>query len=717
MTPPTATYRLQLREGMDLDGAAALVPYLADLGVSHLYLAPIFTAASGSTHGYDIVDPNAVDPVLGGRPALERLSAALRGAGLGLILDIVPNHTAFSLENAWLRDVLRHGPDSPYAGHFDIFWDTFPDRRLRLPWRDGPPEPFARDDDPDGPVLVANGLRLPVAEGDAVPRHWRLADWRTEAAAITHRRFFTVTGLIGMRVEDAAVFEDMHRLTFELVEAGLVDGLRVDHVDGLADPAGYLKRLRARLPDTPVWIEKILTGDEPLPDWPIQGTTGYEAARAFARVLTNREGAARLSRGWDFGATLTDARRQIVETELLAEVAQLTGMLAAARPDAEWGREHLREAVVRYLRAFPRYRSYATDAVRPADAALIRDTCARAAAEGGGAGALPLLEDALLSPEGAALRLRLQQVTGAAVAKAQEDTAFYRHVPYLAANEVGAEPDAPHLSPAAFHDAMTARLAAQPQGLTLTSSHDTKRAEDARARLLALSHAPEAMADLLALVPEDVPHPWRLYLAQSAWAAAPAGDLAERLADHVVKAAREAKRDTYWTRPDEGFERRLRAAARAAAAAIDPLPQTLRPLAARADGLALAQAALKLTVPGVPDIYQGTERGSFLLTDPDNRRRPDFAALAAPPPDGLDARKQSLTRTLLRLRRERSDAFAAGAYVPREAPVGVLSFQRGVDGRAVVVTVSLDGTPLAERGDVWPLDGQPACAVAVSTTR
>ena len=739
MRLPTATYRLQLREGMDFARATTLVPYLAELGVSHLYLAPIFTAAPGSTHGYDVTDPNEIEPALGGRAGFERLATACRGAGLGVVIDIVPNHTAFTVENPWLRDVLRHGRKSRYAEHFDIFWDAEgADGRLRLPWLG---QPFADAlatgeiavaDGRDGPVLDAGGLRVPLAgeptdaaragDADALAalhdaQPWRLASWHTESAAITHRRFFTVTGLIGMRVEDAAVFEDMHQLVFELVDAGLVQGLRLDHVDGLLDPTAYLARLRARLPDTPIWIEKILTGEERLrPDWPVEGTTGYVAARRFAQVLTNARGAASVTERFgeavgetpDFRAELDTAKRQIVRHELPAELDQLTEMFREAAPDTEFGREALRRALIEFIASFPRYRTYATtEAVEDEDAAIVRATAERAAEAVPEPGALPILAETLLAPEGGRLRLRLQQVTGAAIAKSQEDTAFYRFVALLSANEVGAEPDEPALAPAAFHAVMERRAADMPHGLSLASSHDTKRAEDARMRIAALSHHPDVFDALIATVPDDVPPAWRWYIAQSAFAGLPGGDLSDRLEAHVEKAMREAKADTFWIAPDEGFESGVRRAARAAARALDPLPAALEPVAITAGGLSVAQAALKLTVPGIPDIYQGTEVGSFLLTDPDNRRPVDFDRLRRMVEgplgaDGLDPVKLSLTRTMLALRAADPPLFLEGAYRPLAAPAGRLRFAREHGGRGIAVTVSLDGTPLDAVGVHWP---------------
>lgn len=711
MKLPSATYRLQLREGMDFARAATLAPYLRDLGVSHLYLAPVFTATPGSTHGYDVCDPNEVEPGLGGRAGLEELSATMRDHGLGLILDIVPNHMAFNLHNVWLADVLAKGRNSAYSGHFDIDWDA---GRLRLPWLGAPFAELARKGEiaVDGDAMVApGGLRVPLAAnpgGDVHTVHaaqpWRLTHWRTEAAAITHRRFFTVSGLIGLRVEEETVFEDVHRLTFDLVESGVIDGLRVDHVDGLADPADYLDRLRERLPDTPIWVEKILTGEEALPDWPVQGTTGYVAARSIARVLTDASGAATLAEGWgDFGAVRDAAKTQIVTTELQAEIERLSDLALRADPALEWGRAAWRDALLAYVRAFPRYRSYTTPLhVAEEDARLIRDTGARAAADLPDPGALPDLVRLLTDPGQAELRIRVQQLTGAAIAKAQEDTAFYRWVPLLSANEVGAEPDAPALDPAGFHAKMQARADAMPHGLTLTSSHDTKRAEDARMRMAAISHEP-GIRDILLNLVDDLPPPWRWYLAQSAFAAQPDGDLPDRLAQHMEKAMREAKRDTFWTAVNEPFEAQVIDAARQAAARFDPLPETLAGLARRAERLSLSQAALKLVIPGIPDIYQGTEIGSFRLTDPDNRAPVPFDVLSDALDGGgdlsaFDTAKLSLTKALLHLRRDRPEDFAA-AWTPLDAPKGQLSARRG----AVVITVSTRGEDLApEDGACWP---------------
>lgn len=748
MTLPTATYRLQFRNGMDFDRAAALAPYLAGLGVSHLYASPIFTATPGSTHGYDVTDPGEVDPALGGRAGLERLSAALKAEGLGLILDIVPNHMAFAPETPWLRDLLRHGTDSRYARHFDVG-----PGRLRLPWLGAPFDrlaaeaAFSVEDDPDGPVLVTGGLRIPLAatpaldaardDPAAIPRlhaeqPWQAVHWRTEMDSLTHRRFFNITGLIGVRVEAPAVFEDAHRLLFDLVEAGIVDGVRIDHIDGLADPTGYLARLRARLPGVPLWVEKILTGPEPMPDWPVEGTTGYEIARAITRVMTDGPGLERITaayrdttgRRMPFARVLAEAKRQIVTQELSAELWSLHGMfreIVAAMPEArELGPEATREALIAFIAAFERYRTYMTaDTVSPEDVRLIEETIARAEPGLLASEALAALGRALTAPgpEAVRFRIRMQQVTGAAAAKAQEDTAFYREVRLLSMNEVGGEPDDGALPVAAFHAAMAARAARMPHGLTLTSSHDTKRSEDARARLVAAAQDPGAFLEWMAacarLAPEGLDPNDAWYLAQSRFALGDdAPEAAGRLADHAVKALREAKTRSFHIAPDAALEAAARDFARRLAG---DAPATPAALAGAARAVSLVQVALKLTIPGIPDIYQGGEVGSHALTDPDNRRAVDFARLERALSDpaalaGTDREKFELTRRLLTLRRAHPDLFLRGSYEVIEAPEGVLAFARRAGGRSLGVAVRLQPgavpeTALLAGAAVWPPDG------------
>lgn len=724
MKPLVASYRLQLRQGVDFDRAVELLPYIAGLGVSHLYLSPIFTAESGSTHGYDVANPAEIDPVLGGRAGYERLAAAAKERGLGIILDLVPNHTVLSVENPWLLDALTHGADSRYARHFDIDWDS----RLILPLL---PEP--RDDmiaagafeiDRETQRVTWEGGWLPLAPGTAEEggvaeildrQHWHLRHWVRERRRLSHRRFFNITSLIGMRVEERAVFDAMMALPLELVHAGLAEGLRIDHVDGLADPAGYLDWLREEVgPDVPVWVEKILTGDEDMPDWPVEGTTGYEANDRITRLLLDEGGMDRLDAMWrgvtgargDYEAACRAARHQILSGDLAAELREMLRRAEAALEEAgqQLPEDALREALREMLVAFPRYRSYITaeDGPSAEDRALIDETIAIAAVAGADSAALEALRDVLLSPQGevgAAFVVRFQQVTGAVVAKAQEDTAFYRHTRCLAEAEVGSEPDAEPLSGENFEDWCTARLARWPRAMSLGSSHDTKRAEDARARLIAMTHLPAEVAELWVHAhtldaPEPPDESTRWYILQSAVAfwEPEREDLEARLAAHLEKALREAKELTDWHEPDEEAEGRAKAFAEALLGAWRAAPPAaLEALVARGEMLSLSQLALRFLIPGLPDIYQGSETGTFALTDPDNRAPLNPDAPVSP----FGARKLTLLKELIDLRRALPELFAAGECRVSEDGER-LTLIRAQDGAEVALHVATDGSAAPE---------------------
>ncbi len=768
--PPRATYRLQLREGVGFAEAERLLPRLEALGVSHLYLSPILRAVPGSTHGYDVIDPTAIEPALGGREGFARLAGAAHARGLGVILDIVPNHTAFSLESPWLCDVLRHGEASRWARHFDIEWEA---GRLVLPFLPSPFEAMleaglvavqeASDDAPGGPVMRVEELEVPLApfplseperagEPDALRalhdrQAWRLAHWELERDGVTHRRFFNVTGLIGMRVEDGQVFDDTHALILDLVREGLVDALRVDHVDGLADPGAYLARL-TEAAGVPVWIEKILVGPEALPPWPVEGTTGYEAGAAIARVLTDAEGLGRLDALWrrvtgeerSWEETLAQAKAQVIRQDLAAELGQLRRLAAAAAEasgEIEAGEESLREAILALLVEIPRYRTYleapddATYGARRREDLGLLDAAEERAARG-------LVNDAALRwlarevGDGATeaarrLRTRFQQVTGALMAKSQEDTAFFRFTRCLAHCEVGGEPGDPAWAPERFGAWCAARTG---RDLTLTSSHDTKRAEDARARLLAMTHDPEAFGALLAAsdgVPgsAEVPASLRWYIVQSLLALWEDGrdDIAPRLAAHVEKALREAREVTTWSHPRPEAEARAEDFSRALAldwaARRPPGLDRLAELGAR---LSLAQVALKCAMPGIPDFYQGAEGPLHHLTDPDNRLAVDWEGLeevGGPPVTDrpLAGQKGTLTRDLLRLRAERPGLFAGAARVEaggggawtllREGPAGRLAVT--VDPSSGEAPVRVGWSPRdAAGGSAGDAGGAPA---------
>lgn len=724
--PMIATYRLQLRNGIDFAAAKTFLPYLADLGVSHLYLSPIFTATEGSTHGYDVANPQEIDPALGGEDGFRDLTDAAQALGLGIVLDLVPNHTALSLDNPWMRDAMRHGPDSAYADYFAIDWS----QKLILPFL---PEPLddmlakgeLRLTEDHGGAVEWEGGWLPLAPGTEAlgdiaavltHQHWQLRDWTRERGALSHRRFFNVTGLIGMRIEDPAVFAAMTELPARLVREGLAHALRIDHIDGLADPATYLERLRQTVGDAvPIWVEKILTGDEAMPaEWQTDGTTGYEAGRQICRLLTEPEGFARLDTLWrdrtggcdDYETMCREARAQVIPEDLAAELHQLIDLAQAALvvdrldpPDAET----LREAMLALLIFFPRYRTYiTTPPATPEDRAIIEETVGAAAETLPQREALDLLAGLLLDgtdKPSLKFRIRFQQVTGAVVAKAQEDTAFFRHTRYLAANEVGAEPDTPLLDAQGLNAWFSSAQGQRDTALTLTSSHDTKRAEDTRMRIAAISHDPEAFAALFdgamrdaAL--SDAGFVW--YATQSLLGIwddpAPGPDVCERLTEHLRKALREGGEITRWSFPDiEAEDAALDTARRICAAWEAQPPAELAPLIATGQRLSLLQLALKMMLPGMPDIYQRGERTLYELTDPDNRR--PFAL-----PETLtsfEQAKSDATRRLLKLRRQAEDVFRAGTAEAAERD-GIFTLTRRASGREITLRFRRDLRDLSD---------------------
>ena len=797
MRVPRATYRLQFREGMDFDRAAELVPYLTGLGVSHLYASPLFQATTGSTHGYDVTDHGRMDDSLGGIEGFLRLSTALRDAGLGLILDIVPNHMAASPENPWWRDVLRHGRDSAFAGHFDIDWSA---PRLLLPFLG---QPYGRTleagelklaREADGPVLAYYEHAFPLdprtwelvlgqaglgppegpsaeaparfarwaadpANGNALDdrlarlsqdralvdrvheaQPWRLAYWRAGRDALTYRRFFEITGLVGVRVEEEAVFDDVHRFLFELVAAGHVDGLRIDHVDGLADPAGYLAQLKEKAPGhPPIWVEKILAAEEELPAaWPVAGTTGYEFARMAADVLTNPGGAAAVTAAYhDFiGATpdpdtmLADAKREILTWNLAAELEALTVLAGATAADdkaaRDWGPDTLRRALVAVACAVPVYRTYLTAGHAAEGDAAILEAVEHEARETAGLEDAEAVSDLLrlirsgTGPAADRLRVRFQQTTGALMAKAMEDTLFYRYNRLVSANEVGGELDPLGIDGDAFHRAIAARATRQPHGLNATATHDTKRGEDARMRVAAIAEMPEAWrtavvdwdARLSGAEAPDAEMRWLFYQALlGIWEPGEREELAQRLSEFMLKAAREAKLATSWTAQNAEYEARLTGFVERAlgdGAFAEAFEADARPFIAAGARKSLVQTALKLVLPGVPDIYQGTAWADLSLVDPDNRRPVDFEARQAAlerqaRPGRFNAANMSLIRRLLSLRAELPDLFANGTYRPLEIEASDgrhLGAARAHGGAAVVLLAEL--SPPASRQPCAP---------------
>ncbi|TPW29621.1 malto-oligosyltrehalose synthase [Pararhizobium mangrovi] len=784
-----ATYRIQFRRDMTFDAARAIVPYLAELGVSHLYASPIFAATSGSTHGYDVTDHNQIDPVLGGEEGFFRLSDALKEHGLGLVLDIVPNHMAASTENPWWANVLEWGAESPFAGHFDIDWSadfiTLPflgadfdaclkngefglavaAGRLVLTYYENAwplhpksyPLVFERLDGP-GFAELANAageatpgnpdmLRTALADaaentdlparlaelfkdGDLIKRlhhaqAWRLFEWREGRKFLTYRRFFEITGLVGVRVEDEPVFRDVHRSILTLVRSGRIDGLRIDHVDGLADPECYLKRLRSAVgPDVPIHVEKILEGDETLePGWPVEGTTGYEFIAALSRLLADGEKSADLDRAYhdalgrtpDFAEALRAAKLEIITHNLEGELDILTRRAAAlaVSVDAELREKTvLRAALVDVMAGFDVYRTY-VDESGPTENDVERLREIETSLENGHQTESEPAARALIfrllrldvpgDARGDALAFarRFQQTTGPVMAKALEDTLFFRLNRLIALNEVGGEPERIDGGAEGFHAEMLARAELEPRGLSATATHDTKRGEDARARLYTISEAPaewgrhverwRAMhADYHADL-EDGPAPdgeteWMLYQALlGAWPFAAGGtewlgDFRERFLGFVEKAMREDKRRTQWTAVNEPYERTVKAYAERLVDPdngrfLDDFTQSIAPFVSAGVVNSFAQTLLKVTAPGVPDVYNGAEGWDLSFVDPDNRRPVDFDALTrsldrpvswpAKPEDVTSgAAKQHLVAAALAARQKNRALFDEGSYEP-----------------------------------------------------
>ncbi|MDC7807525.1 malto-oligosyltrehalose synthase [Luteimonas sp BLCC-B24] len=792
MTPLRATLRLQLHADFPFDAARAQLDYVRSLGISHLYLSPIGEAVPGSTHGYDQVDPTRISDALGGEAGFVRLATAVREAGMGLVLDIVPNHMATHAANPWWWDVLRNGRQSPYAGWFDIDWRA-PGRDGRLWWPvlDRPLRAAIEDGvlkavrGGDGVVLDHHGLHVPVqaaryADLDAwcatvnaspakllalvLAQPYRLAWWRTGNSLINYRRFFDVTGLAALRIERRAVFDAVHALPLRLLGEGWIDGVRIDHVDGLADPGGYLRRLRhaldARAPSGAqplLLVEKILAPGESLrDDWMCDGTSGYDFMDQVGGVLLDACGEAPLRQAWrarsgrsgDFAVEEHAARVQVLRGPLAAERARtgraLDALIAEDAALAELGGPLLRRALDAVLAEFPVYRTYAArggldaqDRARwrgAADRACARtsDTALHAAIDA-------LVDDALQRPGALGNRLRTacEHLSAPLNAKAVEDTAFYRHGVLLSRNEVGSHPVELALAPERFHASAAARGG---RALLATSTHDHKRGADVRARLAVLASDAAWWTQRVDAIEATLPQAcaavdggdrWMLW--QTIVGAWPpdldAGDadgietLRARIAGWQQKALREAKLRSSWLEPDAAYESACGTLLRAALehpGACDALAASAHAIAACGAVYGLAQATLQLCVPGVPDLYQGCEGWDLSLVDPDNRRPVDYARRrrwmddAGVIDDWRSGRpKARLWHRLLALRGAQPALFAGGDYAPLHAHGDgadrVLAFTRRHDGAQLIVAVprafartQVQADTPAWRPDAWP---------------
>ncbi|HEY4182070.1 MAG TPA: malto-oligosyltrehalose synthase [Kofleriaceae bacterium] len=834
---PRATYRLQLTPSFGFRDAAAIVPYLAELGVSHVYLSPVLQAAHGSTHGYDVVDHETVSVELGGEEAFADLCATAKQHGLGVLLDIVPNHMSIAGSgNRWWNDVLENGPASFYSAFFDVDWSNA-DLRVLLPVlgerygralangtlgvvreRDayfvrageqrfplsprtlGPlirragesidhaelsyigealsQLPASHERDPSArrrrhrhkAVLLARLAEL--AKGDAIDavlaetsadvtqldalleqQNYRLAHWSVAGAELGYRRFFDISSLVGLRVEEPDVLAASHARIAGWLRDGSIDGVRVDHIDGLRDPDAYATQLRT-LAGTDAWIvvEKILAAGEALPAvWPVDGTTGYEFADDMTRLLVDPAGEAALTAAfvayvdvpWQPDIDRRIARREVLSDALHSELSRLTDLAAKACATSpacrDYTRAEIETALAEILSGYRVYRTYLGSSERSSDRAIIANAAAKARE------LRPDLDGDLVAFLVDALSFELrdsdelarvaQQTTGPIVAKGDEDTLAYRAVRLCARCEVGSDIATFASEPDTVHSALASRA---PRSLLATSTHDTKRSEDVRARLAVISELPDRWAMVTQAWGERCQPHWgdtsrdRLFEYSMWQVLVGAHPLSrERAQRYAEKATREARTRTSWRRPDDVYESARRHwldAVFADRTLLDEIATFADLLAPHAERNSLAQLAIKLCAPGVPDFYQGTELGAFALVDPDNREPVDYALRTAMlrDPDrasDLDRAKLLVTRRVLALRKRSPEIFA-GAYAPLAA-IGphahrVFAFTRG-DSLVCIVPrlgVFADGwrdTLLALPPGAWrnaltdrPYEGGPA---------
>jgi (1->4)-alpha-D-glucan 1-alpha-D-glucosylmutase len=737
---PVATYRLQFNRQFRFKDACELVPYLHQLGISDLYASPVLKARRGSLHGYDVVDPSSINPELGSEVDFDMLVRKLKGHGMGLLLDIVPNHMAASPENPWWQDVVEKGSDSPYANYFDMDWLAF---------------------------------------GEAKSKH------------TGHRRFFDIGDLVGIRVEDQRVFEATHSLIFRLIADGKVTGLRIDHIDGLYDPLEYLSRLQHRLvPQADearngtrfyVVVEKILSGNETLSEeWPVLGTTGYDFTNMVNAIFIDSKGAQALNEIYSrfigspaaFGNVIYEKKKQVIEQLFPGEVRALGQYLRQmAQQDedtANLSSQELTESLIEVTACLPIYRTYTRDwEVSPRDKLYLANAVDEVKRRNTNIDSdiINFLQRMLIldfpqsftsEQKDAWLRfgLKWQQLTGAIMAKGFEDTALYCYNRLLSLNEVGGRPDSPGLSVDDFHQRNLARLERWPDTLNATSTHDTKRSEDVRARINVLSEISEEWERRLNQWSEwnlpkkakvkglDVPESnTEVFLYQTLIGACPlyqeeADAFKERLKAYMLKAVREAKVHTNWLSPDSDYEAALMAF-------VDSILESPKENLFMEDFLrfekkiafygalnSLSQVLLKITSPGVPDFYQGTELWDFSLVDPDNRRPVDFRKRVKLLDDLIQQEVQGqnllvkrilkswqdgrvklyVTYKALDIRRADKDVFQDGSYLPlpvegqRQEHVSAFARNKGdkwaltVAPRLMTGLVNVDTFPC---GQVW----------------
>jgi (1->4)-alpha-D-glucan 1-alpha-D-glucosylmutase len=690
-----------------LQQATAVLPYLNRLGADWVYLSPLLEAEPGSNHGYDVVDHSRVDPERGGAEGLAELSKVAHGLGMGVLVDIVPNHVGVATPhiNRWWWDVLERGKQSEFADFFDIDWQ-FGGGRLRLPVLGDSPDELDALTIEDGRLAYYEN-RFPIAEGTesaGSPRavhdlqHYELVSWRRADHDLNYRRFFAVNTLAGIRVEEPRVFDASHREIGRWITDGLVDGLRVDHPDGLRDPGDYLDRLSELTGGRPIWVEKILEGDERMPaEWPVAGTTGYDALASLDRVFVDPAGEEPLTRlaidlddefeSGDWQTLVLRRKRVIADGLLNSEIRRLARELGDG-PGGLDDAAAVEDAVAELAAAMPVYRSYLPFGREYLDQAVSEAAEARPDL----ADTIAAVAEQLADPEHPAAR-RFQQTSGMVMAKGVEDNAFYRYTRLTSLTEVGADPAEFAVSPAHFHETQAERMRRLPESMTTLTTHDTKRSEDTRARITTLAEVPERWADFLSSVRDRVTlgdGPLENLVWQAIVGAWPASR--ERLHDYVLKAARESGTSTTWTDGDAEFEGRLTGLVDSA---LDDagLRGDVEALVAELENAGwsngLGVKLLQLLSPGTPDVYQGTEFWDRSLVDPDNRRPVDFDKAAStlerldggwqPTVDEEGAAKMLVTSRALRVKRDHPELFTT--YRPVEATGAradnVVGFDRG----------------------------------------
>lgn len=762
---PDSTYRVQMSPEFDFDEAASVVDYLADLGITHLYSSPILQATPGSSHGYDVTDPGRVSSELGDIQGLERLRENLEHAGMGQIIDIVPNHMAAHPSNPWWWDVLARGRSSPYATYFDIQWQGDEgggsDFKILVPilgdhygrvLESGAIELQSEDGDivltyeehrlPLSPEskeqLVAEAgagdIRSELAEINADPdrldgvietQSYRLAYWKTANEELDYRRFFNIETLVGLRVESTRVFEETHQLVIRLIDEGIVDGLRIDHVDGLRDPFTYLSRLTEATNTTYTVVEKILEPEEGLPaKWPVAGTTGYDFLNRVNALYVDTDAEAAFSNLYrsftgeagEYAQIVHEAKLELMETQLATEMHRLTGLLSRIchrhRRHRDHTRRDLRRTLSQVIAGYDVYRTYVRPGEPPAptDRVQIKEAIARARSRRPDLDAelLELIRRLGLGLDAGPLEtefcVRLQQFTAPVMAKGVEDTAFYRYNRFVTLNEVGGDPDTFGIGPARFHEETADAAADWPHSMLTLSTHDTKRSADVRARLNVLSELPvEWRSAVEAWAAHNERHrtgPWpdrntEYLLYQTLVGTWPIA--VDRAVRFMEKATREAKTLTSWVEPNLEYEEavgRFVTAILADHDFVDLVGDFLgqNDIVTRGFRNSLSQLGLLLTSPGVPDIYQGSEVWDLSLVDPDNRRPVDYEERRRLLELVIDADRSEasnlpggpklwLTHRLLQHRRNHRDVYSSSAYEPLRVeagpPRGALAFRRG----------------------------------------